>query len=515
MKKFGLFLIAFIMVSVFTLYAGGGQSSGRSASNEPVTIRVLACPNIQSFRPGEDENNNDIYSYLEKVSGYKLRWSILPTEGALERLTLEIASGDPSDLIFLKRIPNPRGTLMQFANDGYLMELDEYIKNEPMILSDPTLMDPELRKWGVVNGKQYAIPTVPSALGYNDSIAGLKSLTEPMGLLGNDMTPEGIQRMFAAVKQAYPDKIILTGPCGSTNDYQLKGFRWLYGAFGVSTPWRDVGGRLEYTPLTNDMRNCLQYIAGLNAAGYLDPEIAILKEERVRDKLAQGNVVFANMGWYDWINLSTTYKVNANEEPLWQVYGNAKGGDGRSGQFIDTEYNTLFVIPATSKVPQEAVNLVGHLTREETNDFLVFGIKGMDYNTDAEGNINLITNRRATPPGQQYYVYYMSSETVEMFNKRIKASYSLPGGDIFYVKDGIWDIYSYAATVRNPAAIMPVIPQYIDRISDINSLCAEYFLKIAVGALPISSFDEFLTRFNAIGGNDMVNAVNQWYTTRR
>ena len=61
---------------------------------------------------------------------------------------------------------------------------------------------------------------------------------------------------------------------------------------------------------------------------------------------------------------------------------------------------------------------------------------------------------------------------------------------------------------------MPVIDEYVEYMTDLRALAAEYFMKIATGALPLEAFDEYLRKFDELGGNEVVAAVNEWYANR-
>ena len=66
----------------------------------------------------------------------------------------------------------------------------------------------------------------------------------------------------------------------------------------------------------------------------------------------------------------------------------------------------------------------------------------------------------------------------------------------------------------DPAVSKPVIDEYVEYMSDLNALAAEYFMKIATGALEIDAFDEYLAKFEELGGTEVVDAVNEWYVNR-
>jgi putative aldouronate transport system substrate-binding protein len=493
MKRFLLVFMAVNLLSTFAVW-GGGQQGGGAQSKGSTTIRVLVAGNVQSFLPGEDENNNEIHAWLEKFSGYKLDYTILPADAqaAKQRLTLEFASGNPADMI----VP---GNFHELAAAGYLMDVTDYVANNAMI-QKTKVMDPEVYAMGVVNKKLYGIPMPTNGSPEPDSMAGMKQFTGPAKIVKGDMSLNHVTDMLAAAKKAYPDKTILTGGGSLTADYILQGFKWLYGAFGVATPWRDTGGKLEYSAVTDDMKACLAYIADINARGYLDTEYAALNFERVREKMLNGRTVFSLMPWYQWQSISMWQ--DAGKNPIYELYGNAVGAGGRKGQDIGSPALSIIKIPKTCKIPEAVVDYVAHLCQPEAYDFIFFGEKDIDFKEENGLRINLGTNRRVST-GTNYSVYYYIYEDVPQRNMRLL--YADPSPNNQY-----W-ITTYATelkTILNPAAAMPAIPEVIKYGSDVNDLCAQYFLKIATGALPVSAFDEFKARFDAIGGKEMVKAVN-------
>jgi putative aldouronate transport system substrate-binding protein len=499
MKKIMLVFMAVNLLSAFSLW-GGGQRGGGAQGRGSTTIRVLADGNVQSFLPGEDENNNEIHSWLEKYSGYKLEYTILPADAgaARQRLTLEFASGNPADMI----VP---GDFRQLVAEGYLMELDKYVADNAM-LQKTKVMDPEVYAMGVVNKKLYGIPMPTNGARESDSLVGIKQFTEPAGLGKGDMSLNHVMDMLAAAKRAYPDKVILTGGGSQTSGYILRGFQWLYGAFGVATSWRDAGGKLEYSAVTDDMRACLAFIADINARGYLDPEYAALNFEKVREKMLNGRTVFSLMPWYQWQSIGMWQDANGN--PIYELYGNAAGSGGRKGQDIGGPTLNIIKIPKSCKIPEAVVDFVARLCQPEAYDFIFFGEKDIDYKEENGLRINLGTNRRVST-GTNYSVYYYIYEDVAQRNMRLLYADPSPNNQ-YWIKTYATEL----KTILDPAAAMPSIPEVVKYGTDINDLCAQYFLKIATGALPVSAFDEFKARFNAIGGSEMVKAVNDWYASK-
>jgi len=69
------------------------------AADKKVTLTVVVPYNVESFLPGEDENNNEIINYLREKSGFDLKWIILPPDQPWEKVSMMLASGDPPDII--------------------------------------------------------------------------------------------------------------------------------------------------------------------------------------------------------------------------------------------------------------------------------------------------------------------------------------------------------------------------------------------------------------------------------
>ena len=74
-------------------------AAGEAAAAEPITLTVWTTANVEAFPDGQNENNNEIHSFLQEQIGYQLNWLIGSRENQLAKLSLLIASGDPPDLM--------------------------------------------------------------------------------------------------------------------------------------------------------------------------------------------------------------------------------------------------------------------------------------------------------------------------------------------------------------------------------------------------------------------------------
>ena len=51
------------------------------------------------------------------------------------------------------------------------------------------------------------------------------------------------------------------------------------------------------------------------------------------------------------------------------------------------------------------------------------------------------------------------------------------------------------------------------KMSTLQDLQDEVFIKIILGEEPIDAFDKFVEDFNTLGGADITNEVNEWYAS--
>ena len=91
MKRALIILLSIVMLlSVVTACTGNGTTTKKpdtttSVDRSKITINYLANANVQSFKEGEDENNNEFINWLKEKSGYNLVYQILPSEGAEQK----------------------------------------------------------------------------------------------------------------------------------------------------------------------------------------------------------------------------------------------------------------------------------------------------------------------------------------------------------------------------------------------------------------------------------------------
>ena len=189
--------------------------------------------NVESFLPGEDENNNEIINYLREESGLDKKWIILPPDQPWEKVSMMIASGDPPDITNC----TDRNIFGQYLHQGVLAPIDEYLPDCPNINE---LVPEEL--WSAVTwgGKIYGVP-IPQ----NQYIAGtggifarkdwLRELGFEKEIESGDPIPlDTYYEMLTAIKNEKKVIPFTSTPSGGI----ISGFA---GAFGIGTAYKVKG----------------------------------------------------------------------------------------------------------------------------------------------------------------------------------------------------------------------------------------------------------------------------------
>jgi putative aldouronate transport system substrate-binding protein len=497
-----------------TTKSSGGTTASTSKSEttedrSEITIKYLANPNVQSFPDGQDENNNMFIDFLEEKSGYNLEYQILPSEGAAQKRALIMSSGELPDLM-----PLGRPDYLDYVSKNYLTDLSEAIENCPEIQATKCF-DEEVYNMSLVDGVPYAVCTPSNGSPAPDALVVLWEVADAIGIdVDNpDMSLEGIMTMFSDAKEAFPNLSVYTGAGQNTTNYKLSDFRWLYAAYDVDTEWRETGdGGLEYCATTDDMYDCLAFIRDMYDAGYLDTEYATVDNPTLQEHLANQTSSFLGVSWYDWPGTKEVY-IRGEDQPVYPLLGQAVGPDGTTGQDLGSTVLLYMVVPRGCEIVDHVMNYLVTLTDDETYEFLFYGTEGVDFDLDEDGNRYPLDNPENTRRqiGMQYYVYYYIYEDMEQRTERL--GYLAIDDPVQKQRHEFYGLE--LKNKLNPAYNMPSIEIYNERMPDINDCCAEWFLKIATGAVGLDEgWEGFLDEFETLGGYDIVQAVSDWYSNQ-
>jgi hypothetical protein len=259
------------------------------------------------------------------------------------------------------------------------------------------------------------------------------------------------------------------------------------------------------------MYDCLAYIRDMYDKGYLDPEFATVNNPTLQERLANRSSSFYGVSWYDWPGTLDVY--TSDKKDAFPLLGQAVGTGGRTGQDLQTVVLNYMVVPRGCTIVDHVVEYLVALTSDEAYEFLFYGEEGKQFNFDAAGKripLDDPQNYRKTI-GIQFYVYYYIYE--DMIQRTERLGFMAIDDPVRQRRHSIYGLE--LKSKLNPAYNMPSITIYNERNPDINSSCAEWFLKIATGAVGLDDgWTAFKKEFTALGGDDVVKAVSDWYVNQ-
>ena len=497
MKKFlSLLLTAALLLSL----------AAPALADEAVTINVLAFPNVQSFFEGEDENNNYMINWIKETVGFDVHWSILPSENTAAKRNAMMASSNPPDIVML----NDRNVFLNYYNDGLLMPLNEYLP-EDMFQND----EQKAYKLGYIDGQCYAIATPgkktdnTSAWWYNKEMLTNAGIELPEHTITLDQFTE----ILYALKKAYPDSYPLSasGDGATTRTYWLKDMEILYAAFGIANDFRvKEDGTLEYALATDDMKECFEYLNKLYADGILDPEYLVNSKDNLAAKMLNGNCASALTERFDY---TQTYRTALDIENTgaWDYVNIIDGGKATCTQTAGNPAMFYLIVSSTCKHPEEAVKLLQLMLSNEYYDMAFYGYKDVDWYYDENGNrqrnLDSDISKGYLAGGMSWFVYYYVSETFEQSNAR-----SLCGNPNFDMEHRCY-MWVDTMTVKNPIAALPLLDTYSESFNDITDVTSEYGIKFVMGGYSFDQWDEYLSDLDAVGLEEMMVELNDWYKT--
>ncbi|MGC9469581.1 MAG: extracellular solute-binding protein [Anaerolineae bacterium] len=451
-----------------------------------MTLDVVMTSNVESFREGEDENNNEIIYYLEDGSGFDLNWTILPAQDPWQKLAAMMAGGNPPDVVYCP----DKGVFAEYLHRNALADLTDYVaqaENIQRLVPEDT--------WSAVtwDGRIYAVP-IPQ----NQHISGSTGMftrldwLEELGLEKPETLDE-FRDVLSVIKEEKGVIPLTTTPGNGV----LDGFS---GAFGIGTTYKVKDGEVVFSYVQPEALEYLTYMKGLYAEGLLDQEFPVNESANVQEKLVADQAAMSITGWWDALPIGTNFKDKHGEDAVLEYIAPPHGDEeGEFGVARRGPIRTYLLIPAQSEHVQEAVDFLDFMCREDVYTFVSFGEEGVHYEV-RDGEYYLLDEYQ----NRRFQMYYVLVDTQEGFAVRLRDK-----GFKEY-SDQVVDWY----TLRPISQYAPPMPEVMGISTDISNLTEEYFVQFITGDLPLDAFDEYVSEWEALGGKDAVAALNDWYQTQ-
>lgn len=479
----------------------GGQAPGELSGEKPA-LKVLGFN--AAFDPNKDLNAAEI----EKVTGYKVEYFMLPAENADEKLNIDLSSGSSYDII---KITSKQ--YYQLVGQGALLPLDDLLKQYGKDLL--STVSEKSWKTCVYNDQTYALPMRKE---YNKDvglfIACRKDILDDIGV----KVPTTLKEFYdalTAIKAKKPDLIPLTGPLtanlgSGTSEWVLS--PTISSAFGIYNDWQDSNGTLVPKLKNANMKSQLAFMNKLYSERLIDADWAINTSTIIQEKFSGGKAAMVVCDRNLAVSMTpATLENNPNAKidyilPL-------IGENGEQG--CNTEDKILYYscVPKSSKNAAHAVNFMNEKAKWDNFLYLTLGKEGTHFTrkekADAPSGYEWIPIMPIFSDERTNSYWYLNTidekNYPDMWMARVRKS------------DAMWEPFEKvsleSADIAKPDPIgyMPPSENLTRYGQTLGKMENDYYLKVITGAEPLDGYDKFTADWDEAGGSVVSEEINAWY----
>ncbi|MBP3966503.1 extracellular solute-binding protein [Paenibacillus lignilyticus] len=484
------------------------------------------------FKDGDTIENNVWTRAYESDLGIKIKYKwIVNGDQYGQKMNLTITSNDLPDIFQVDSVQ-----FRQLAEGGQLEDLTQYVADYGSELTK-TMIDrgTNAKSAAMYDGKLMGIPPAEDYLGGAPLLYvrtdWLKKLNLPEPKTMDD---------FIAIAEAFTTKD--PDGNGKNDTYGLAASKDLFGGYpdfsgfmngfhAYANIWiKDSSGKLVNGSTQPEMKNALAKLQELYKAGVIDKEFGVKDGGKAAELQTAGKV---GMSFGAMWNPLWPLQDGVNKDPNaeWGVFPIPSVDGTPAMAQSKADFNAFWVVKKGAEHPEAIVKLfnlynekiVGE-TAEPAKFHSADGIEFFKYALLQGGfgtpqgllsvHKNVVTALQAndaaklTPEEKSYY------DKIVLFNGGDKTNW---GTNKVFGAGGSWDViganYVDQSLLMKSEFFGAPTPGMTDKQAILDKLVLEKFTKIILGA-PISDFDQFVSDWNKLGGEQITQEVNDWYAKK-
>lgn len=370
-----------------------------------------------------------------------------------------------------------QGGDLPIAQEDMLVDLTAYIENSTNVKN---IM--EGHQFEKIKNYPYLLWLAPARVQIPVMRSDIFNALDSKDALLADPTPENYYAMFKEIKAKGLAEYPIT-----TDGGILKLDSVFNHAFGVTTTIVNVDGKLVYSKATDFEKQKLAYYARLYQEGLLDPDYVTKQWDTMEQAFYEGKAAFVAGTAGDVVNVYNNKMIQTNGEETELVVLPPAKGISQAYQSIDvTKESRGFAINADSEVKDAAWAVLDYMAGPQGRVLDKLGLKDVHY-TDDNGKYKL------TEKFPEWWAkFWPTMNGLDLTNVE---------GDVL-TKPAIDSLE--AASTYYYGDINVVLPNDLLPLKDaMDNLYTEYATDIIRGVKSIDTFDEFVERWNAAGGDEI------------
>ncbi|WP_168735653.1 extracellular solute-binding protein [Cohnella fermenti] len=553
---FGLAIVLFVVVMAFSFVYWEDRTANPDLPQETPTpaepspafvegryepTAVLTTvghlyPDIK-FKNGEDLQNNVLTRLFEEKLGIKVSylWTTTGDEDVyINKLNTSIAAGQSlPDIVTFKGGQNLYPLLRSgaFRDVGPLFERYASPKWKAAMAQAPEAWDRY-----TINGKKLAVPILDGKMNSNEVLYIRQDWLDKLGLKAPS-TLEEMEAVMDAFVRGDPDGNGLDDTYGLSLSVKNSFLKWMsdagfvFGAYGALPDIWSIGenGRLVYGSVQSSMREGLTTLRRWMERGYVPKDAEIVDELQATEAWTQGKagMIVAPLWAAGWPLGNVAANVPGASFDAYPIPSGPGGLSGTRG--TPSEYGAIAI-----NVDMENPEIFFRYMNFVYDNFIdppadspySWGIaEGYDFGY-ANGKP---TFREDEVPGgladPQKYLLSLSLPSIpNLLSESIARINGGAGARTSYdIKNKLlrtpqelkgWTIVESNPSVYKTDAFTGAPTPTMEKIGDaLDEMLHDEMLKIVYGQEPVSGFDRAVTRWYELGGEEMTEEVNEWYSS--
>lgn len=459
---------------------------------------------------------SELYNLYKEMMGVGIVQPYVEWNGGetyLEQLNLRIAAGDMPDVF------SPwNGIESELIESGALLDLTDLLQEKAPHLWESI---PE-EMWDAVKANdptgENRIYVIPQVLNYGRNGGMIRQ--DWLDSLGLKMptTQEEFVEVLRAFKNDDPNGNGVADEIATGGRAEVRWMGQMFGQYGIAMwegypQWDIYDGELTYSAVTQNMKDCLEWMSELYAEGLLDPETLLNDKSAWDGKINSGVVGVWEHLPQECYNYAENIYSGTGVKPQIAILP-AISAPGYEGYYTHRQMNGGGFVVANTEDEEKIDKIMKVLDAYGNQDMW------MEFYNGVEGMHSEVIDGKAVrlpddPSTQQNLVLapYNSIATID-FQVNVLST-QLTEDREWAVSQAVENVQKNQEYVKNFAGDGMRDSIYSD-YPDIGNrtLYVEYATKIIAGEYPIDKFDEFVEKWYASGGKEVTELAREWYANK-
>lgn len=495
---------------------GEGTDEKKSAENSEASDEDLELWSTNNgFLP--IEHGSETYNLYKELTGVGIVQPYVEWNGGetyKEQLNYRIAANDMPDIF-----TPVDGMETELIESGALLDLTDLLQEKAPHLWESIPQE----VWDAVKANDPTgnnrIYTIPAVISYGRNGGMIRQ--DWLDNLGLDMptTQEEFVEVLRAFKNDDPNGNGVADEIPTGGREEAKWMGQLFGQYGIAMwegapQWDIYDGELTYSAVTQNMKDCLEWMAGLYKEGLLDPETLLNDKAAWDGKINSGVVGVWEHIPQECYNYAENIYNATGEQPEISILP-AISAPGYEGFYTERQMNgSSFVVADTddeAKIDRIMAVLDAYGNKDLWMDFYN-GVEGM-HSEEVDGQLVRLPDDPATMENIYALSPYNSIADID-FQVELLSSQLTEEREwsVSQAITNVQDLQNYVKTYAGDGLPDSIYADYPD-IGN-RTLYVEYATKIITGEYSIDKFDEFVDRWYESGGEEVTKLAREWYANK-